>query len=182
MFTSYLDNSAGTAASADKPLEISLSSDLQYFLGEKLARVEVNLPKSMRYGELHFPAQNPTRSSQMSIVTSPPPEYAGKKPSDFDSRWADEARAKRYEPCGYVARLQKRVIVQLNPPTEELPVVQNDTPVVSRAVSTGKSHCLSCRKETYTRNSDIVRTKNGRQRITGECAECARKKSSFIKG
>ena len=118
----------------------------------------------------------------MSTVLPQPPYYCGTKPSDFDSRWTDEARAKQCEPCGYIAQLQKRVIVQLNDPTEELPVLQNDAPVVSRAVSTGQSHCLGCRQETYTRNSDIVRTKNGRRRIVGECAQCRRKKSSFIKG
>ena len=43
------------------------------------------------------------------------------------------------------------------------------------------SNCLKCRKNTESKNSKSVRTKNGRIMLLLKCAVCDNKKSKFIK-
>ena len=44
------------------------------------------------------------------------------------------------------------------------------------------SYCLKCIKNTESKNSKVVRTKNGRIMILSKCEVCDSKKSKFIKG
>ena len=41
--------------------------------------------------------------------------------------------------------------------------------------------CLKCRKNTESKNSKVVKTKNGRTMLLSKCAVCDIKKSKFIK-
>ena len=43
------------------------------------------------------------------------------------------------------------------------------------------SYCLKCRKETGSKNSKVVRTKNERIMLLSKCLLCDSKKSEFIK-
>ena len=43
------------------------------------------------------------------------------------------------------------------------------------------SYCLKCRKNTESKNSKVVKTKNRRTMLLSKCAECDSKKSKFIK-
>ena len=43
------------------------------------------------------------------------------------------------------------------------------------------SYCLKCRKDTESKNSKVVKTKNGRIMLLSKCAVCNSKKSKFIK-
>ena len=43
------------------------------------------------------------------------------------------------------------------------------------------SYCLKCRKNTESKNPEVVRTKNGRIMLLLTCAVCDSKKSRFIK-
>ena len=43
------------------------------------------------------------------------------------------------------------------------------------------SYCLKCRKNTKSKNPEVVRTKNGRIMLLSKCAVCDSKKSTFIK-
>ena len=43
------------------------------------------------------------------------------------------------------------------------------------------SHCLTCRKNTESKNPKIARTKNGRIMLLSKCAGCDSKTSKFIK-
>ena len=43
------------------------------------------------------------------------------------------------------------------------------------------SYCLKCRKNTESKNSKVVKTKNKRTMLLSECAECDSKKSKFTK-
>ena len=43
------------------------------------------------------------------------------------------------------------------------------------------SYCLKWRKNTESKNLKIVKTKKGRVMLLLKCAECDRKKSTFIK-
>ena len=43
------------------------------------------------------------------------------------------------------------------------------------------SYCLKRRKETGSKNSKVVRTKNGRIMLLSKCLLCDSKKSEFIK-
>ena len=43
------------------------------------------------------------------------------------------------------------------------------------------SYCLKCRKETGSKNSKVVRTKNGRIMLLSKCLLCDSKKLEFIK-
>ena len=42
------------------------------------------------------------------------------------------------------------------------------------------SYCLKCRKNTKSKNPEVVRTKNGRIMLLSKCAVCDSKKSTFI--
>ena len=42
-------------------------------------------------------------------------------------------------------------------------------------------YCLKCRKNTESKNSKVVKTKNGRIMLLSKCAVCDSKKSNFIK-
>ena len=42
-------------------------------------------------------------------------------------------------------------------------------------------YCLTCRKNTESKNPNVVRTKNGRIMFLWKCAVCDSKKSKFIK-
>ena len=43
------------------------------------------------------------------------------------------------------------------------------------------SYCLKCRKNTESKNPQVVRTKNERIMLLSKCAVCDSKKSKFIK-
>ena len=43
------------------------------------------------------------------------------------------------------------------------------------------SYCLKCRKNTKSKNPEVVRTKNGRIMLLSKCTVCDSKKSTFIK-
>ena len=43
------------------------------------------------------------------------------------------------------------------------------------------SYCLKCRKNTESKNSKVVRAKNGRIMLLSKCEVCDCKKSNFIK-
>ena len=43
------------------------------------------------------------------------------------------------------------------------------------------SYCLKCRKNIESKNTKVVRTKNGRIVLSSICAVCNSKKSKFIK-
>ena len=43
------------------------------------------------------------------------------------------------------------------------------------------SYCLKCRKNTESKNPNVVSTKNGRILLLSKCAVCDSKKSKFIK-
>ena len=43
------------------------------------------------------------------------------------------------------------------------------------------SYCLKCRKSTESKNSKIVKTKNGGIMLLSKCAVCDSKESKFIK-
>ena len=43
------------------------------------------------------------------------------------------------------------------------------------------SYCLNCRKNTESKNSKVVRTKNGRIMLLSKYAACDSKRSKFIK-
>ena len=43
------------------------------------------------------------------------------------------------------------------------------------------SYCLKCRKNTESKNSKVVRAKNGRIILLSKCGVCDCKKSKFIK-
>ena len=43
------------------------------------------------------------------------------------------------------------------------------------------SYCLGCRKNTQSKNPQVVRTKNERIMFLSKCAVCDSKKSKFIK-
>ena len=43
------------------------------------------------------------------------------------------------------------------------------------------SYLLKCRKNTKIKNSEVVRTKNGRIMLLSNCAVCSSKKFKFIK-
>ena len=43
------------------------------------------------------------------------------------------------------------------------------------------SYCLTCRKNTESRNPKVVRAKNGRIMLLSKCALCDSKKMKFIK-
>ena len=42
-------------------------------------------------------------------------------------------------------------------------------------------YCLKCRKNTGSKNPNVVRIKNGRIMLLSKCAVCNSKKSEFIK-
>ena len=43
------------------------------------------------------------------------------------------------------------------------------------------SYCLKCRKNTESKNPEVVKTKNGRIMLLPKCSVCNRKKSKFLK-
>ena len=43
------------------------------------------------------------------------------------------------------------------------------------------SYCLKCRKNTESKNPEVVRTKNGRLMLLSKCVVCNGKKSKFPK-
>ena len=43
------------------------------------------------------------------------------------------------------------------------------------------SCCLKCRKNVQSRNSGVVKTKNGRIMLLSKCSFCISKKSKFLK-
>ena len=43
------------------------------------------------------------------------------------------------------------------------------------------SYCLKCRKNTDSKNPEVVRTKNGRITLLSKCTVCNSKKSKFFK-
>ena len=43
------------------------------------------------------------------------------------------------------------------------------------------SHCLKCRKNTESKNTKVVKTKNGRIMLLSKYEECDSKKPKFIK-
>lgn len=43
-------------------------------------------------------------------------------------------------------------------------------------------YCVKCKKHTSTSGSQVVKTKNGRNRLVGQCTVCGTKKSKFISG
>ena len=42
------------------------------------------------------------------------------------------------------------------------------------------SSCLKCRKNTKSKNPEVVRTKNGRTMLLSKCAMCNSRKSKFL--
>ena len=44
------------------------------------------------------------------------------------------------------------------------------------------SYCLKCRKNTESKKTNVLRTKNGRIMLLSKCEVCDSKKSKFIKG
>ena len=42
------------------------------------------------------------------------------------------------------------------------------------------SYCFKCRKNTKSKNLEIVKTKNGRIMLLSKCAVCNSKKSKFL--
>ena len=48
-------------------------------------------------------------------------------------------------------------------------------------IKTVLSYCLKCKKNTESKNSKVVRTKNGRRIVLLTCAVCNSKKSKIIK-
>ena len=43
------------------------------------------------------------------------------------------------------------------------------------------SYCLKCRKNTESKNPEVVRTKNGKIMLLSKCSVCNSKKSKFLK-
>ena len=43
------------------------------------------------------------------------------------------------------------------------------------------SYCLECRKNTESKNSEVVRNKNGRIMLLSKCVGCNSKNSKFLK-
>ena len=43
------------------------------------------------------------------------------------------------------------------------------------------SYCLKCRKNTESKNPEVVKTKNKRTMLLSKCTRCGSKKSIFIK-
>ena len=43
------------------------------------------------------------------------------------------------------------------------------------------SYCLKCRKNTQSKNSEVVKTKNRRIMLLSNCAVCNSKNSKFVK-
>ena len=44
------------------------------------------------------------------------------------------------------------------------------------------SYCLKCRKNTQSKNVEVVKTKNGRIMLLSKCSVCnSKKKSKFLK-
>ena len=43
------------------------------------------------------------------------------------------------------------------------------------------SYCLKCRKNTESKNPEVVRTKNGRITLLSKCVVCNNKNSKYIK-
>ena len=43
------------------------------------------------------------------------------------------------------------------------------------------SYCLKCRKNTESKNSKVVKTKNWKKMLLSKCAACDSKKLNFIK-
>ena len=43
------------------------------------------------------------------------------------------------------------------------------------------SYCLNCRKNTESKNTEAVRTKNGKIMLLSKCAVCNSKKGNFLK-
>ena len=43
------------------------------------------------------------------------------------------------------------------------------------------SYCLKCRKNTKSKNPEVVKTKNGRVMLLSQCVVCNSKKSKFLK-
>ena len=48
-------------------------------------------------------------------------------------------------------------------------------------ISLMSSYCLKCKKSTENKNPMVVKTKNGRIRLSSHCAICSSKKLRFIK-
>ena len=42
-------------------------------------------------------------------------------------------------------------------------------------------YCLKCRKNTQSKNPEVVKTKNGRIMLLSKCSVCNSKKSKFLK-
>ena len=42
-------------------------------------------------------------------------------------------------------------------------------------------YCLKCKKNTQSKNSEVVKTKNGRIMLLSKCSVCNSKKSKFLK-
>ena len=42
-------------------------------------------------------------------------------------------------------------------------------------------YCLVCKKDTGDVDKNVVKTKNGRYRLTAKCSVCGKNKSKFIK-
>lgn len=45
-----------------------------------------------------------------------------------------------------------------------------------------KTYCVTCKEPTKTVKGVMSRTSNGRMMMKGTCAECGKKKASFVKG
>ena len=43
------------------------------------------------------------------------------------------------------------------------------------------SYCLKCRKNTESKNPEVVKAKNGRIMLLSKCSMCNSKKSNFLK-
>ena len=43
------------------------------------------------------------------------------------------------------------------------------------------SYCLKCRKNTQSKNPEVVKGKNGRIMLSSKCSACNSKKSNFFK-
>ena len=43
------------------------------------------------------------------------------------------------------------------------------------------SYCLKCRKNTKSKNPEVVKIKNGRIMLLSKCSVCNSKKSKFLK-
>jgi len=41
-------------------------------------------------------------------------------------------------------------------------------------------NCMKCRHVTETTHAQVAKTKNGRYRLHGHCADCGSKKSKFV--